>query len=176
MIKQKEPAKQDDQLSLFVRSTFTLRNSSSMGNKVSREATFHRLSNAIPPYSGMIVGTEDEWTLQGKKAFVDYHHRQQFIQSLMIILTEHGMRDLSTHSFSLLHLRQADGSISVALVAMRSDVVEAKIESLVHGKDRTDAFCKFVQDVEKRLADVLSQVPSFPASKVSAIRLIITTL
>ena len=127
-----------------------------MGNTVSREATLHRLSNATPPYPGMILGTEDEWALQGKKAFADTHHRQQFIQSLMIILMEHGMRDLSHHSFSLFHLRQDDSSFSVVLVAMRSDIVEAKVESLVHGKDRTDAFCKFVQDVEKRLATMLS--------------------
>lgn len=77
-------------------------------------------------------------------------------------MSENGKIDLEEHDFRLLYSRREgnEDRIIARIVAIKDNVIRAKIEPIADGEDQTEAFKAFKRDVEVQLDRILQKIPN----------------
>ncbi|KXT07111.1 hypothetical protein AC578_2338 [Pseudocercospora eumusae] len=127
-----------------------------MGNTQSQ--AYQKISQVLPQINEH--GWQDnKWVDMGFKAFCNQGDRDQFIYSVLTVISNNGKKALENHDFKLLFSRKPNDRMVATLVAMKMGVIEAKIEPALDGKDQADAFRSFKKHVELRLNELLETIP-----------------
>lgn len=79
--------------------------------------------------------------------------------SILSLVSNNGSTKLDDYDFKLLYARKPNDRVVATLVAMKSGVIESKIEPPKDGKDSLEAFKEFKKHVEARLHELLETVP-----------------
>lgn len=81
--------------------------------------------------------------------------------AIIAVVTANGQIDLSDHDFKLLYSRREgkDDRFVARIVAVKDNVITAKIEPELDGQDHEEAFMAFRKDVEIKLDRLLEAVP-----------------
>ncbi|KAK4504736.1 hypothetical protein PRZ48_002698 [Zasmidium cellare] len=126
-----------------------------MGNQHSTQ--YGNLTRIIPQVMSI-------WDVDGKspkpiKTFRDEEDRDQFIHSILSLVSNNGATKLDNYEFKLLYARKPNDRVVATLVAIKAGVIESKIEPPKDGKDSLEAWREFKKHVEGRLHELLETVP-----------------
>lgn len=127
-----------------------------MGNaQSSNRKLWWKLNFVIPE-----TNAHSRWWDKDTKPFADDRDREQFIYSVITVITRNGQLDLRDYDFRLLYSRRETDSIVARIVAEKNGVIAAKVEPDGDGKDHAQAFRALKKDVEIKLDRILSEIPS----------------
>ncbi|KAF2161052.1 hypothetical protein M409DRAFT_59568 [Zasmidium cellare ATCC 36951] len=119
-------------------------------------APYQNLSRVIPQVHSI---WDDGKSPKPTKTFRDQEDRDQFIHSILSLVSSNGQTKLDNYAFKLLYARKPNDRVVATLVAIKAGVIESKIEPPKDGKDSLEAWREFKKHVEARLHELLETVP-----------------
>ena len=150
------------------------------------ENVFKKLSKELPPVKQMGQDENKVYRDLGMKVFANDKDREQFIRkshgsestqrrcidwdtfsdALITVATENGLIDLDDHDLRIMYSRRGDNEERVVarLVAVKDGIIKAKLEPTADGSDQGEAMRAFRRDVEVKLDQILSSIPSRSSS------------